>query len=318
MSQQRSPSPIVYPTGIIVCRHRNEICGICRVNYAFNNIQVVETYRQKELERQKEIERQKELENPKPDSDDDGEGEDEEPYWAKRFSAPNPSDAPKHLFAEGYTPLMPDRTRYVRIDNPQEILIYIDGACVEKGQQVPCAGCAVVFRPDYPGEQSSVSFRLETINTTGATEAEFMCDRKEKLHIGDRARLRAAIAAFQHQAWYVEGFKRLVIATDSAYLVSGITEWSKAWIRKAWRAHSEKKVRNHDLWRLLLLEVQKFHRNAVEWYRKQGEECEAEDIEVLFWNLPREVNQRADKLAKAAAKMDVDPAFSLSNLGLVP
>ena len=306
MSRQRSDSPIEYPTGIIVCgRHRQAVCGICHVNYSFHNAKIVETNRQKKIE---------DLES---DSDDEGEGEDEDPYWAKRFAPPTPFDAPKHLFAEGYTPLMPDRTRYVRIDNPQELLIYIDGACVEKGQEAPRGGCAVVFRPEYPYETSSLSFRLETLNPTGATEPDYINNRREKAHIGDRARLRAAVAAFQHQAWYIEGFKRIVIATDSTYLATGITEWSKGWIRRAWNTHQGKKIQNHDIWRLLLLEVQKFHRNALNWYREQGEACEVEDIEVLFWHLPCELNQRADKLAKEAAKKGIDPAFSASNAGCV-
>ena len=232
MSRQRSDSPVEYPTGIIVCgRHRQAVCGICRVNYSFHNAQVVETNRQKKAKDPEpdndddddgpndspiehptgiivcgrhrmaicgicrvnysfhnaqivETNRQKKIGEAESNGDDEGEHEDADPYWAKRFSPPTPFDAPKHLYAEGYTPLMLDQTRYVRVDNPQELLIYIDGACVEKGQEAPRAGCAVVFRPEYPGQTSSLSFRLETLNPAGATESDYIDNHRRKSTLG--------------------------------------------------------------------------------------------------------------------------------------
>ena len=322
MPGRRYDIPIELPDGKLVCgRHYQAVCPICRIGYTLTG-KIAGTF----IDEANEEEFESDSDEENPDDEDDEENDDggdgiedlqSESYIAKRFSPPTPSDSPRSLFAEGYT-LLPNRTRYVRITNPREMLVYIDGACVEKGQSAPRGGCAFVFRPDYPDQTSSVSFRLETLNPTGITETVHTDDRMENIHIGDRARLRAVIAAFQYLPWYGEGFKRIVIATDSSYVVTGISEWTTAWMRNGWRTNKGALVKNHDLWKLLLSEVQKFHRNALHWFRARGEVCQAKDVEVLFWHLPRQLNRRADKLAKeAAANKEIDAAFSLTNAGLV-
>ncbi|THU84753.1 ribonuclease H-like protein [Dendrothele bispora CBS 962.96] len=77
-----------------------------------------------------------------------------------------------------------------------------------------------------------------------------------------------------------------IVATDSEYVVKGITQWYSAWEKRGWRTSSGKSPTNLDL----------FHRlndklNAIE----------AMNIEVGFWKIPREHNKLADKLASEAA-----------------
>ncbi|EMD65999.1 hypothetical protein COCSADRAFT_355457 [Bipolaris sorokiniana ND90Pr] len=67
-----------------------------------------------------------------------------------------------------------------------------------------------------------------------------------------------------------------IVASDSAYVVKGITKWLRMW----------KRPTNLDLFRKLDILIKRL---------------EAKNIKVRFWHVPREHNQLADRLAKAAA-----------------
>ncbi len=41
---------------------------------------------------------------------------------------------------------------------------------------------------------------------------------------------------------------RVVVTTDSQYLMKGVTEWMPVWKQNGWRTSSKKPVRNQDLW----------------------------------------------------------------------
>ncbi len=73
----------------------------------------------------------------------------------------------------------------------------------------------------------------------------------------NRAELRAAIAALRLYNWRSAGFGSLVIATDSAYVVDGATDWVRDWVHNGWKKRSGGKVKNRDLWDLLLGEVER-------------------------------------------------------------
>ena len=44
---------------------------------------------------------------------------------------------------------------------------------------------------------------------------------------------------------------RVVITTDSKYVLSGITEWMPNWKKRNWKTASKKPVLNAELWRRL-------------------------------------------------------------------
>jgi ribonuclease HI len=170
-------------------------------------------------------------------------------------------------------------------------LIYTDGACFGNGQQNPKAGCGFVFRPSTlptpMGENSpdgTVSFRLETQGPTG----------EPQLQTSNRAELRAVIGVLQFRAWWGEGWKRIVIATDSEYVVNGATGWVRGWERNGWVTAKKQPVKNRDFWELLLKEVREFAEN---------------DATVLFWRIPRELNKSADEAAKKGANMKEQTHF---------
>lgn len=167
--------------------------------------------------------------------------------------------------------------RFTRISNPKEVLIFTDGACLNNGQANPEAGWAFHNKPG----SKAVSGRLEERGPFGA----------EAPQTSNRAELRAVIAALGFRAWDGEGFSRLVIATDSSYVVDGATKWTQIWMKNEWQKVSGGPVANRDLWELLLGEVERWHKRHVE---------------ILFWKISRSANLEADRAAKEAAqKADV-------------
>ncbi|KAK0111144.1 hypothetical protein ONS95_001520 [Cadophora gregata] len=171
--------------------------------------------------------------------------------------------------------------RFVRESNNRETLIFTDGACLRNGRPKPTAGCGFVYLPQIPGvslpvKYGSVPFRLENQSPDGSPAEQ----------TSNRAELRAVIAALQFRVWQGEGWKRLVIATDSEYAVKGATEWFGAWVRKGWKTSKNEPVKNRDLWKLLMKEIRKLARTGVE---------------VSFWKIPREWYAQADGAAKEGA-----------------
>jgi ribonuclease HI len=79
-----------------------------------------------------------------------------------------------------------------------------------------------------------------------------------------------------------------VIATDSSYVVDGSTEWIKKWKRNGWQTTTHKPVKNQDLWKELITELERWSEAGVA---------------VLFWLIPRKLNTVADRLAKEATAL---------------
>lgn len=44
----------------------------------------------------------------------------------------------------------------------------------------------------------------------------------------------------------------IIVTTDSEYLIKGVTQWSRNWVRNGWRTRENKEVMNRDLWERLL------------------------------------------------------------------
>ena len=77
---------------------------------------------------------------------------------------------------------------------------------------------------------------------------------------------------------------RVVVTTDSQYLMKGMTEWSEGWVRKGWINNKKDPVLNRDLWERLL-ELAKVHQ--IEWRWVRGHNGHPE-------------NERCDELARRA------------------
>lgn len=75
---------------------------------------------------------------------------------------------------------------------------------------------------------------------------------------------------------------KVLITTDSQYLVKGMTEWISGWQRKGWLNSKREPVVNKDLWELLL-NLTSSH--SVQWKWVKGHAGHAE-------------NERCDQLAR--------------------
>ena len=153
---------------------------------------------------------------------------------------------------------------------------------MNNGQPNPKAGWAFVHGPTVPGTSGITSGRLESKGPFG----------DDSIQSSNRAELRAVIAALRFRHWVGEGFKTLIIATDSEYVVQGSTEWARTWTRNDWKTSGHADVKNRDLWEMLLGEF---------------ERRDEQGLSIRFWRIPREWNQTADAAAKEAASQNEMP-----------
>lgn len=119
------------------------------------------------------------------------------------------------------------------------VIIYTDGAC--RGNPGP-GGWGVVLqykeakRELYGGEPATTNNRME---------------------------LMAAIQALET----LTRTCKVVLHTDSQYVMKGITEWLPDWKRRGWKTAAKQPVKNEDLWRRLDAART---RHEVEWRWVRG------------------------------------------------
>lgn len=77
---------------------------------------------------------------------------------------------------------------------------------------------------------------------------------------------------------------KIQVVSDSSYVIKGITEWIKGWVRKGWINSQKKTVLNRDLWEKLL-EFSQPH--DIKWVWVKGHHGHIE-------------NEQCDKLARDA------------------
>ena len=155
-----------------------------------------------------------------------------------------------------------------------KILIYTDGACINNGQYGAKAAWAFYFGPEP--DARTCSGRLENEGPFGD-----VCRQTS-----NRAELRAALAALRARQWFDDGYRTVVIASDSEYLVKGASCWARSWTEHQWKTSEGDNVANQDLWEMLLGEAER--------YQEQG-------LAIEFWRIGRHMNEIADAAAKKAA-----------------
>ncbi len=104
----------------------------------------------------------------------------------------------------------------------------------------------------------------------------------EDITTNNRMELRGVISALEA----LTKACRVVITTDSNYVVKGMREWVSEWKRKDWKTAQKKEVLNRDLWERLLL-VSEPH--EIEWQWIRGHDGHVE-------------NERCDRLAREEIK----------------
>ena len=93
--------------------------------------------------------------------------------------------------------------------------------------------------------------------------------RTKTMHGGDpettnnRMELTAAIEALNA----LKGRRKVILHTDSKYVMDGITEWMANWKKRGWKTAAKKPVKNQDLWQAL---DEAASRHEVEWRWVKG------------------------------------------------
>lgn len=141
---------------------------------------------------------------------------------------------------------------------PNVIHIYADGAC--SGNPGPGGWGYVMI---YNGKTKEASG--SDPNTTN-----------------NRMELTAVIKALEA----IKTPSKIIITTDSNYVVKGMKEWIHGWMRNGWRTSQNKPVLNKELW-LRLIELASRH--DIQWLWIKGHDGHP-------------YNERADKLATSAIK----------------
>ena len=136
--------------------------------------------------------------------------------------------------------------------------IYSDGSCL--GNPGP-GGWGVLLR--WRGHERELS----------GSEAETTNNRME---------LTAAIEALSA----LKKPSKVILTTDSRYVIQGINDWLPNWVARGWKTASKQPVKNQDLWQALHEQAQ-IHK--IKWQWVKGHDGHDE-------------NERVDELARLAAE----------------
>ncbi|KAJ5723275.1 ribonuclease H-like domain-containing protein [Penicillium malachiteum] len=196
-----------------------------------------------------------------------------------KFFPGDPNAKPPTLFRTGFEFRSVPGLRLFHRNSPGTFLVYTAGTCVNIGTENQRAGCGFIFghtpRPNK-NDPTYVQLSLENRGPTGEAHEQ----------TSERAQLRAVIAASRFCDWRREGFDTMVIATDSEYVVEGITTHIRGWIQRGWRTDTGASVVNRDLWECLLGEVEQWHDFGMD---------------LKFWKISERDNALAAVFAKSGA-----------------
>lgn len=190
-------------------------------------------------------------------------------------STDRPSSLPKRFLASAAK--MPHiNNRWWNLNRPGSyILIATDGACRNNGRANAVAGCGVYWGPN---DVDNKSFQL-----------------RDGFHpTNQRAELTAAICALSNfKTIFLNGeftgrIDYVVIKTDSVYVAKSMTEWIVDWCENGYLDYSGRPICNKDL-------IQQLDSLCCVIYHDLG-------VQVCFWQVGRDDNTEADRLAKAAIR----------------
>lgn len=174
------------------------------------------------------------------------------------------------------------------------LIVAVDGACPGNGSEGAVrSGCGVYFGQRDPENGGQQNLFFQVAEAFGSPARGFP-------HTSQRVELHAAIAALaEAKKFATEGgqwpcsvpddcpapcpLRHLVIKSDSAYLVTSMTETIGKWQANGWRTAKKTPVKNRDLWETLIQHV---------------DEYSALGVAVDFWHVLREQNEAADRLAE--------------------
>ena len=155
------------------------------------------------------------------------------------------------------------------------IFVAIDGACRDNGAAGAQSSYGVFFSKSSEHNLSSVIQGSSHTNQKAELQACLMALRKvEEIHDP---------LAFLDDEPY--DLNKVVVKSDSEYVVKGMTEWLPKWKKNGYRNARGKPVSNAKLFKKIDAQI--------DLLDELGVRC-------LFWLVPRGENQEADRLANRA------------------
>ncbi|KAK4447374.1 hypothetical protein QBC34DRAFT_440125 [Podospora aff. communis PSN243] len=171
-------------------------------------------------------------------------------------------------------------SRYLHNNDPNCVLVFTDGACAMEGRHDALGGWAIVYGSAEVANKNGAPIASERLEKRGPFGGP------DVVSTSNRAKLRAVLAALRFCDWKDDGVSKLVIASDSSYVVDGATRQLKEWASHGWKTSAGDAVDNLDLWVLLLGEMDHWSHNGVL---------------VEIWKIASEHNREADRAAKSDA-----------------
>lgn len=268
---------VVRPDGVNLCgEHLRIHCHSCGKDFS----RTIPGYDSDEpSENEKDEDHLADVPDLAPESDDESEGSitfvKKKPLIEiRRFTPPDPNATPRQLFRHDAG------DSFFRFTRPRHFLVYAAGACFNQGTIDAKGGCAFISRPGpHPDGDSIVSFRLEERGPWGLPHAQTI----------KRAQLRAVDAVLRYRFWSGERVKRLIIATDSDYVVDGITSDIRSWVVDGWVDKHGWMIVNTDLWKSVLRKIRSL---------------DAIGVKVLFWRISYLKNIQAICAARKATRFE--------------
>ncbi|KUJ07781.1 ribonuclease H-like protein [Mollisia scopiformis] len=183
----------------------------------------------------------------------------------------------RRLFSSGgrtvYT--WSDYTNEVRrlSEDHDTIVINTDGGCSNNGYSNAQASYGVFFGPD------------STFNECGELPHDLrQTSQTAELYAAKMALETVLSMVYNYEGYQMGGFERVVLFSDSAWLINGITNWIWTWERNGYRNSSGRVVSNWQLW-------EELHNMILE--------IQGNGFEVCFMHVNRESNREADALARS-------------------
>lgn len=190
-----------------------------------------------------------------------------------------PSDILHHDVESGtqklimYALASPETPRVVK----NSLAVSIDGACENNGQPGALASYGIFFAPE------------SLLNSNGTLEVSDssspLTNQKAELYA-----LRKALDTVEEKFGDNMTISRLVVITDSTYLVEGLTKHVWEWEYKGYKNAKGKDVVNGEVFK--------------ELHKRIGK-LESDGMDVCFWAVERGWNLEADELANKALDIPV-------------
>lgn len=160
-------------------------------------------------------------------------------------------------------------------DFKDKIVIHTDGAC--SGNPGPGGWGAIVVLPEG------------TVQELGDAEPGTTNNKME---------LQAVIAALRFVKKRPE---KIMVFTDSTYVIRGITQWIWGWMKRGWKNAEGEPVANQDYWQDLSRVVQDIGGKQISWHYTRGHSGTSG-------------NERCDAIAVAFSKNQYIPLYKGSLL----